>query len=260
MGQSPNTSNFLALAEVRFQGIALLPDFLNAVQLSFIQINYPMATVLKNQGMQVEQFGSQQMLLPAVHNHYAFTNRKKTRQFILNEQCLLFKVTDFQDFESFMALFQEGIYIVNKLIQFTSQRMGLRLLKRIIPKEGLGLKDYLHPSEAQILGRFGGLSGYGHTEISHQFNDVELLHRIKTCAYSSLELPKDVHANDMTFKSDLLNHHGASIFLDSDGFVQKDQDLSLATVKHNLKKIHAILGLAFQASVSDRALSDIGFR
>ena len=261
MGYPTNTSNFLAIAEVRFEGIAHLAHYLNAVQLSFSQVNYPHASVLKNQGMQVEQFGGQQMLLPAVHNNYAFANRDHTRQFILNEQCLVFKVTDFQDFESFMALFQEGIYIVNKLINIvTSQRMGLRLLKRIVPRSRLSLQDYLQPNEAKLLDRFGGLTGYSHTELAHQFNDIHLLHRVKCCPYSGLELPKDVHANDMAFKSEVLNHQGPSIFLDSDGFVQKHQALSLPTVKDNLKKIHAILGLAFQSSVSDLALSEIGFR
>lgn len=258
---SVNTSNYLAISEIRFQGIAHLPQFIKAVQLSFSQVNYSHATVLKNQGMQVEQFGGQQMLMPAVHNNYAFANKDHTRQFILNEQCLVFKVTDFQDFESFMALFQEGIYIVNKLINIvTCQRMGLRMLKRIMPRPGLGLQDYLQTPEAKLLDRFGGLTGYCHTEVAHQFNDIHLLHRVKSCPYSDLELPKDVHANDMAFKADVLHYHGPSIFTDSDGFVQKHQDLSLSTVKENLKKIHAILGLAFQSSVSDLALSEIGFR
>jgi uncharacterized protein (TIGR04255 family) len=251
MGFSSNTSNFLAIAEVRFQ----------AVGLSFKQVNYPQATVLKNQGMQIEQFGAQQMLLPAVRHNHAFANQDNTRQFILNEQCLVLKVTDFHDIESFTALFQEGIYIVNKLINIvTSQRMGLRLLKRIMPRAGLSLQDYLKPYEAKLLDRFGGLSGYGQTELAHQFNEIHLLHRVKSSPYSDLELPQDVHVHNLLFKPVVFHYRGPSIFLDSDGFVQKDQALSLPTVKNNLKKIHAILGLAFQSSVSDLALSEVGFR
>lgn len=261
MGHSSNSSNFLAIAEVRFQGMAPSPALINAVQMAFSQVNYLQASVLKNQSMQVEQFGGQPMLLPAVHKNYAFANSDHTRQFILNENCLVFKATDFQDFDSFMALFQEGIYVVNKLSNIvTCHRMGLRLLKRLIPRKGLSLKDYLQPSEAKLWGRFGGLSGFSQTEVSHQFNDVHLLQRVKTHQHSGLELPNDVHAQDMAFKSDVLNYHGPSIFLDSDGFIQKNQDLGLPRVKDNMRQIHAILGLAFQASVSDLALSEIGFR
>jgi hypothetical protein len=111
-----------------------------------------------------------------------------------------------------------------------------------------------------LLARFGGLSGHSQTEFTHQFNAIHLLHRVKTSPHSGLELPKDIHSQDMAFNADVLTYHGPSIFLDSDGFVEKQQDLSLPTVKDNLKNIHAILGLAFQSSVSDLALSEIGFR
>jgi uncharacterized protein (TIGR04255 family) len=170
-------------------------------------------------------------------------------------------MTDFQDIASFISLFQEGVYIINKMLNIvTSHRMGMRLLKRIVPRPGLRLQDYLQVSDAQLAGRFGGLSGHGHTELAHQFNEIHLLHRVKTHPASGLELPPDIQSNDMAFKSPMITHHGPSIFIDSDAFITRYQDLSLSTVKDNLLKIHAILGLAFQSSVSDLALSDIGFR
>ena len=138
--------------------------------------------------------------------------------------------------------------------------MGCRLLKRIIPRPDLVLKDYLQPIEAKLLGRFGGLSEYGHTELAQQFNDIRLLHRVKACMHSGLELPKDIHANDMTFRPEVLSYLGPSIFLDSDGYIENSQDLSFIKVKDSLKKIHEILGFAFKSSVSDLAVNEIGFR
>lgn len=253
--------NYLAIAEARFHGIAQLPQLVQAVQSAFHQANYNQAKVLKNQGMQIEQMGTQQMLLPAVHNHFAFANADSTRQFIMNEQCLVFKATDFQDIDSFISLFQEGIYIVNKLLNIvTTHRMGMRLLKRIMPRTGLHLQDLLQTSDAHLLSRFGGLSGHGQTELAHQFNEIHLVHRVKTSPSSGLELPKDIQTNDMAFKAELLNYQGPSIFLDSDAYIERYQDLSLSTVKDNLQKIHAILGLAYQSSVSDLALREIRFR
>ena len=257
----PQSCTYLAIAEVRFHGVQHLAQHINSVQAAFQQANHVHAQVLKNQGVQVEQMGDQQMLLPAVQHHFAFANKDSTRQFIMNEQCLVFKATDFQDIASFISLFQEGIYIINKLLNIvTSHRMGMRLLKRIMPRPELRLQDYLQVSDAQLLGRFGGLSGYGLTELAHQFNEIHLLHRVKTSPASDLELPKDIQSNDMAFKSHMITHQGPSIFMDSDAFIERYQDLSLSTVKDNLQKIHAILGLAFQSSVSDLALSEIGFR
>lgn len=261
MRPSPPNITYLAIAEVRFHAVQHLAQHINTVQTAFQQANHVQAQVLKNQGVQLEQMGEQQMLLPTVQNHFAFANKDNTRQYILNEQCLVFKMTDFQDIDSFISLFQEGVYIINKMLNIvTSHRMGMRLLKRIIPRPGLRLQDYLQVGDAQLLGRFGGLSGHGQTELAHQFNEVHLLHRVKTHPASGLELPHDIQSNDMAFKSHMITHHGPSIFLDSDAFIERYQDLSLSTVKDNLQKIHAILGLAFQSSVSDMALSDIGFR
>jgi hypothetical protein len=73
-------------------------------------------------------------------------------------------------------------------------------------------------------------------------------------------LPKDIHANDMTFRPEVLSYLGPSIFLDSDGYMENSQDLSFIKVKDSLKKIHEILGFAFKSSVSELAVNEIGFR
>ena len=253
--------DYLSVAEIRFTTEVDLADIIPKGCEFFSKANYGNFSVLQNQSVKLEDFGEQRMLIPTIHKTYAFANGDMTRQFSLNEHCLALKVTDFHDFESFMALFQEGVYIANRLLNIVAtQRVGCRLLKRIIPRPDLVLKDYLQPIEAKLLGRFGGLSEYGHTELAHQFNDIRLLHRVKACMHSGLELPKDIHANDMTFRPEVLSYLGPSIFLDSDGYMENSQDLSFIKVKDSLKKIHEILGFAFKSSVSDLAVNEIGFR
>jgi hypothetical protein len=48
--------------------------------------------------------------------------------------------------------------------------------------------------------------------------------------------------------------------MDSDGYTENSQDLSFIKVKDSMKKIHEILGFAFKSSVSDLAVTEIGFR
>ncbi len=152
MQGSKNISfNYLAVAEIRFVIDADLPNLMGKGQAYFGYAKYSGFSVLQNQSIKLENFGEQKMLVPTIHKTYAFTNEGLTRQFILNEHCLAFKVTDFEDFESFVTLFQEGIYIANKLLNIaTTHRMGFRLLKRIMPKPDVSLKDYLQPSEDGI--------------------------------------------------------------------------------------------------------------
>ena len=218
--------DYLSVAEIRFATEVELADIIPKGCEFFSKANYGNFSVLQNQSVKLEEFGEQRMLIPTIHKTYAFANGDMTRQFILNEHCLALKVTDFHDFESFMALFQEGVYIVNRLLNIVAtQRVGCRLLKRIIPRPDLGLKDYLQPIEAKLLGRFGGLSEYSHTELAHQFNDIRLLHRVKTCPQSGLELPKDIQANHMAFKPEVSSYHGPSIFMDSDGYTENNLSL-----------------------------------
>jgi uncharacterized protein (TIGR04255 family) len=253
--------DYLSVAEIRFTTEIDLAGIIQKGCEFFSKANYGHFSVLQNQSVKLEEFGEQRMLIPTIHKTYAFSNVDMTRQFILNEHCLALKVTDFHDFESFMALFHEGVYIANRLLSIVAtQRVGCRLLKRIIPRSDLGLKDYLHPIEAKLLGRFGGLSEYSHTELAHQFNDIRLLHRVKTCPQSGLELPKDIQANNMMFRSDMSSYQGPSIFMDSDGYKESSQDLNFIKVKDSLMQIHEILGLAFKSSVSDLAVSEIAFR
>jgi len=142
--------DYLSVAEIRFTTEVDLAGIIPKGCEFFSKANYGNFSVLQNQSVKLEEFGEQRMLIPTIHKTYAFANADVTRQFSLNEHCLALKVTDFHDFESFMALFQEGVYIANRLLNIVAtQRVGCRLLKRIIPRPDLCLKDYLQPSEAK---------------------------------------------------------------------------------------------------------------
>lgn len=261
MNASLSTCTHLAIAEVRFQTIANLPDAIHALQLHLHHAQYTQAVVLKNQTLQVEQFGQQQMLVPGIAKTFAFTHADRMRQFILNEQCLVLRTTEFTDIDSFTAFFQEGIYILHKLLNIRqANRVGMRLLKRIIPSRGRPLRVYLQAGEAKRMDQFGGLNGHSQTEIAHQFNDIHLVHRVKVHSHSGMELPNDISHVDLAMRSDLATYQGPSVFIDSDAYAQQPMDLQLPTVKKQLQQMHAILGLAYQSSVSDLALAETGFR
>lgn len=53
----------------------------------------------------------------------------------------------------------------------------------------------------------------------------------------------------MAFKVDLITYSGPSVFIDSDGYIEKKQRVSFANVKKTLAEIHALTTVAFSASV-----------
>ena len=75
MNASLSTCTHLAIAEVRFQTIANLPDAIHALQLHLHHAQYTQAVVLKNQTLQVEQFGQQQMLVPGIAKTFVMASK-----------------------------------------------------------------------------------------------------------------------------------------------------------------------------------------
>ena len=245
-----NASNYLTIAEVRFESPANILELIHTIQAAFRVAHYTDSTNIKSQTINVEQLDQRQVLVPTMHNAYMFSNKNKTSHFILNAQCLTFKTSDFKDIESFLTLFLEGFFIVNKVLCLTStQRLGLRALERIVPSKGKRLTDYLEPSELSLYKKLGGNSVFSQTEIFHKFKDIQLLNRVKICINGGLELPRDIDPADMAFKMNLITYSGPSAYIDSDGYIEKKQKISFANIKKTLSEIHALTAVAFTASV-----------
>lgn len=253
-----NASNYLTIAEIRFNPVGNLHEKIHAIQTAFRVANYVDSAAIKSQSIQVEQMDEHKMLVPRVQNAYLFVNKNKTSHFILNSECLTFKTSDYQDIESFLSFFLEGVFIVNKGLGLSaSHRLGMRALERIVPQKGRPLQNYLASSELSLLQKLGGHTVVAQTEVFHQKKDIQLLNRVKVCAHSGLELPRDIDPADMAFRTHLITYSGPSVFIDSDGYIEKKQRFSFAGIKKNLIEIQALIDQAFQASVGPEIFSEM---
>lgn len=251
MAHLRNSSNYLTIAEVRFDRAENMAQHISTIQAALRVAKYTDATTVKSQTINIEQLDQRQVLVPTVHNAYMFSNKNKTSHFILNAQCLTFKTSNFKDIDSFLSLFLEGFLIVQKVLNLSStERIGLRTLERIVPTKGTHLTSYLAPAELNLFKKLGSNSVYAQTEIFHQFKDIQFLNRVKLCANGGLELPRDIDPADMAFKVNLITYSGPSAFIDSDGYLEKKQRLSFANIKKTLTEIHALTAIAFSASIN----------
>jgi len=242
--------NYLSIAEIRFSPIDNLSEFIHAIQLAFNLANYTDSANIKSQTLQVQEVDQQKLLVPNIQNLYVFSNKNKTRQFILNAQCLTFKTSDFQDFDAFLSYFLEGVFIINKIHPLaTFHRLGLRFLDRRLPSKGKRIQHFMAMPELMVFEKLGGDSTHSQTEVYHQHKDQHLVNRVKVCRTGELELPKDIDPLDMKFKAELMTYTGPSIYIDNDGFIDKRYKLSFNTVKKVLNELHAMIQVAYQASV-----------
>ena len=250
MPEEKTAFNYLSIAEIRFNPIENLGEFIHAIQLAFNLANYTESGNIKSQSLQVQELDEQKVLVPSILNSYIFSNKDKTRHFILNSQCLTFKTSDFQDFDSFLSYFLEGVFIINKVHQLSIvNRLGLRFLERVIPTKGKRIQSYLAMPDLMVFEKLGGDSTHSQTEVYHQVKDQHLVNRVKVCRVGALELPKDIDPLDMKFKSHLMVYSGPSIYIDNDGFTDKKYKLSFTTIKKILKDIHTTIKIAQKASM-----------
>ncbi len=251
MSSDKNRFNYLSIAEIRFNPIDNLSDLVHAIQVAFVLANYADSANIKSQTLQVQEVDDQKMLVPSIQNSYIFSNKSKTRHFILNAQCLTFKTSDYKDFDAFLSYFLEGIFIINKVHPISNfNRLGLRYLERVVPAKGKRIQHYMAMPDLMVFEKLGGDSTHSQTEVYHQIKDQHLVNRVKVCKTGGLELPKDIDPLDMKFKAELMTYSGPSIYIDNDGFIDKKHKLSFTTVKKVLNEINAMIHVAYQASIS----------
>ena len=73
-----NASNYLTIAEVRFESAANIAQQIHTIQAAFRVARYTDSTNIKRQTINVEQLDLRQVLVPTMHNTYMFSNKNKT--------------------------------------------------------------------------------------------------------------------------------------------------------------------------------------
>ena len=68
-----NSSNYLTIAEVRFDRVENVAQHLPTIQAALRVAKYIEATTVKSQTLNVEQIDQRQVLVPTVHNTYEHT-------------------------------------------------------------------------------------------------------------------------------------------------------------------------------------------
>jgi uncharacterized protein (TIGR04255 family) len=249
-----NDSVLLTIAEIRFNTIFNMPDYIALIQDGFRLANYPGYVHLRNKGFQLAEPDSTKSMAPSVHDVYQFSNLDKTSHFRLNLECLTYYSSNYKDFKSFLSFFMEGLFIISKILNMTmTQRFGLRFIDRLMINKDENIQQYLAVQEALLFDKLGNNCEYTFSEVKNLIKEVQLFNRVKVFRNGSLEFPSDIDPSGMVFKEKFISYVGASAVIDTDAFVRKNSKLSLELIKSNFDELHNYVVAAFNASVSDLA-------
>lgn len=251
-----NPPVYLTLAQVRFNPILKLDEFLPSIQESFRLAGYP---DFDRQHLMLIKLTAQEgrppTPTPVPQERFQFGNVEKTHTFILDGQSLTLQSTNYGQFGTFSGCFLEGLSIVNEVVKLAfTERVGLRYLDRVMPQPGETVEQYLVEQVHGLTSRLEGRSLYSYTEALNMIGNIKLLSRV-AIQDGPLAFPPDLQPGNMYITERFMSYTGISAILDNDGFVEGREVFSTKAVADHLDKIHKVIGVAFKTTATPYAFT-----
>jgi uncharacterized protein (TIGR04255 family) len=249
-----NPPVYLTLAQVRFNPILKLADFLPSIQESFRHAGYPDFDRQHIISIQLTaQEGQPPTPTPVQQERFQLGNVDKTHTFILDGQSLTLQSTNYGQFETFSACLLEGLSIVHGAVKLAfTERVGLRYLDRVMPQPGETIEQFLVEQVHGLNSRLGGRPLYTYTEAMNEIGNIKLLSRV-AIQEGPLAFPPDIQPGNMRITERFTSHVGISAILDNDGFVEGREAFSTKVVAEHLDTIHKVIGTAFRTTATQYA-------
>lgn len=250
-----NPPVYLTLAQVRFNPILKLVDFLPGIQESFRHAGYPDFEHQHLISIQVAMQNGQPTPKPVQQDRFQFGNVEKTHMFILDGQSLTLQSTNYGQFETFSACFLKGLDVVHNAVELAfTERVGLRYLDRVIPQEGESIEQYLAEQVHGLTSHLGGKPVYSYTEALNEVGTIKLVSRV-AIQDGPLAFPPDIQPGNMAVAERFVSYAGKCAILDNDGFVEGREAFSPKAVSDHLHAIHEVIGAAFKATATPYAFT-----
>jgi len=250
---------YFALAQVRFNTVLTLEQYLPPIQESFRRMGYPdfdRAIILN-----MNFVPTASPALPSLEQtaRFQFLNENRTSGFLLEQGALTFQTTDYDTFEPFLKTMMSGLEIVHAAASLNySQRLGVRYLDAVMPSKGEKLDQYLTPS---VLGLSEKLSER-HLEISvsetrTKRGATSLMSRtiIYNQEQEGVAVPPELHPIILNVADRFKRVKGQYGVIDTDSWLEERHKFDLATLDKNLRMLKENIALSFDLTVTPFAVS-----
>jgi len=188
---------------------------------------------------------------------YVFSNRDSSQTFILEASALTFHVSDYEDFEWFLNRFLDPLNGIVKLIApDLSERIGLRYVDVVIPRDGSAVQEYLVP---EVLGlpqaRFSGTLVHSFSESVFSHGEGTTVIRVFS-GRGQLALPPDLAFSPVTVKPTITGFDGPHAIIDTDSFLAARSEMNLSSIRDTFNNLHENLREALRSVSTEFAISE----
>ncbi len=251
-----NPPVFYALAQVRFNPIVQMEEYVPELQDRLRHIGYPDYQQEQKIEVAIRKPASEQPdVRPQQLIRWSFTNIDRTEAYTLHPDALIFHSTQYVNFEDFSEKVLRGLSLAHEVIELAYvQRIGLRYLDAVVPANDDLLDNYLNPSLLGLSGAAPGQLAHSFTETVSQVNGGTLVARA-VITEGGLAMPPDLFPMTLKLPDRLGQLSGRIAVLDTDYFVEQRKIFDLNSVKEQLLVSHKIVGDAFKSSITEHAVS-----
>ena len=248
---------FFAIVQVRFNPIMALDDYAPKIQDRMRLDSFPdlQKGMLATFNLNITAEEARPAQVPVEQTaRYMFSNINRTAGFILDQGSLSFQTTDYDVFTTFSKTFIKGLQIVHKIVGLDYvDRIGVRYLDAVYPKEGEELSNYLNQS---VLGLYGKVIG----NIGHTFSETLVrVDTVKVIARTIIQdgpigFPPDLHPMWLVVTDRFRTLSGLHAILDTDGSYESRTAFDVDAVTAQLEVVHSAVTTSFKATVTQHAI------
>ena len=251
-----NAPIFLTVGQVQFNPIPQMGDLINPLLERFRKIGY--ADFSKDELKAIQVNASiptpQVEIIPTMR--WRFGNTKKTAEFLLFTDRLVFETTDYDNSELFIDALMVGIGIVHETIQLNYvSGVGVRTLDAVVPSDGSELGAYLHQNLLGFYGLSAGNTQHNVLEGVSKYEEMGQIVSRVVIIRGGLGLPFDLLPMMLGINPRFTQTNGIHAILDNDCTIQERFDWDSGQIRRNLKSAKAAVSEAFYQAVTESALN-----
>ena len=246
---------FYTLAQVKFNPIAQISDDVPKLQNTLRLLGYP---DFREELLTAIDVGCLQKELPAIksqqNTRWCFSNFDQTEGYLLTSDALIFHTTMYNSHEDFLKKIKVGLDLTHEALNLDYvDRIGLRYLNAVIPKDDKTLVDYLSPSLLGFSTLIKGALKHNFSEVMAATDQGTLVARA-IIINDGLALPPDLSSRPLRIQPKFSPVSGKIATLDIDHFSERRFTFDTQLINNILLNLHATINATFKDSVTEYAL------
>lgn len=257
--QMKNAPVYFTIAQVRFNPILSLSTFVPGIQESLRKRGFPdfkKAVAMTFAFAPVANKEAESQVPPAQPlERFIFADTENTQNFLLEHGALSFQSTRYEVFEKFRAELMKGVELLDQTVGGLSfvERIGLRYLDAVMPREGEELGQYLIPQALGLYARLKGRTKHTFSETMAESPEGSVISRV-VVQEGQVGFPPDLLLDQLKIAQSFANFNGVHAILDTDAFAAERIPFNVGEVKKRLGVLHDRINEAFRALVTQHAL------